>query len=280
MRGREASGCPAGKATRSGSLRDEAQRQLGLVEGPADEADVDAAVLEGLHLLLERELAEDDLDAGRARPEGAEQLGQPADGDRRGVADRDAPRLPRGSAPRLAHADLEGLEHPARVLVERRAGRRQLDAPAESDRRGGTQAPPPAPGSAGSGAVAPSPAGAPPGQNVALRPPRGSSGGGGAPPLSDTPRVSFVANELIGRIDRRAACRRPLHVDRPYRAEAPLHLRRDVDAHRHPGVATILRMPTDIFPDIDIPVISVVWNYTGLPPEEMESGSSPTTSAG
>src|ERR1700733_7666735 len=36
------------------------------------------------------------------------------------------------------------------------------------------------------------------------------------------------------------------------------------------GVATILRMPTDIFPDLDIPVISVVWNYTGLPPEEME----------
>src|SRR6185312_759269 len=36
------------------------------------------------------------------------------------------------------------------------------------------------------------------------------------------------------------------------------------------GVATILRMPTDIFPTIDIPVISVVWNYGGLPPEEME----------
>src|SRR5450631_3280300 len=36
------------------------------------------------------------------------------------------------------------------------------------------------------------------------------------------------------------------------------------------GVFTILRMPTDIFPDIDIPVISVIWNYTGLPPEEME----------
>jgi multidrug efflux pump subunit AcrB len=29
-------------------------------------------------------------------------------------------------------------------------------------------------------------------------------------------------------------------------------------------------MPTDIFPDIDIPVISVVWNYGGLSPEEME----------
>src|SRR5271168_1480891 len=36
------------------------------------------------------------------------------------------------------------------------------------------------------------------------------------------------------------------------------------------GVATIFRMPTDIFPDIDIPVISVVWGYSGLPPEEME----------
>jgi multidrug efflux pump subunit AcrB len=36
------------------------------------------------------------------------------------------------------------------------------------------------------------------------------------------------------------------------------------------GVVTILRMPTDIFPDVDIPVISVVWSYPGLSPEEME----------
>jgi CzcA family heavy metal efflux pump len=28
--------------------------------------------------------------------------------------------------------------------------------------------------------------------------------------------------------------------------------------------------PVDIFPNIDIPVISVIWNYQGLPPEEME----------
>src|SRR6202044_3578893 len=35
------------------------------------------------------------------------------------------------------------------------------------------------------------------------------------------------------------------------------------------GVATILRMPKDIFPDIGIPVISVVWNYSGLPPDDM-----------
>ena len=32
----------------------------------------------------------------------------------------------------------------------------------------------------------------------------------------------------------------------------------------------IPRTPTDIFPDIDIPVISLVWNYAGLQPQEME----------
>jgi len=35
------------------------------------------------------------------------------------------------------------------------------------------------------------------------------------------------------------------------------------------GVASALRTPTDIFPDIRIPVIGVVWQYTGLPPDEM-----------
>src|SRR5580692_658774 len=32
----------------------------------------------------------------------------------------------------------------------------------------------------------------------------------------------------------------------------------------------ILRTPSDIFPEIDIPVIAVVWNYTGMSAEEME----------
>src|SRR5271165_6253960 len=32
----------------------------------------------------------------------------------------------------------------------------------------------------------------------------------------------------------------------------------------------LLRTPTDIFPNINIPVVSVVWNYTGLEPQEME----------
>src|ERR1700730_2040175 len=36
------------------------------------------------------------------------------------------------------------------------------------------------------------------------------------------------------------------------------------------GGIAILRMPTDIFPNIDIPVISVIWNYAGISPEEMD----------
>jgi len=35
------------------------------------------------------------------------------------------------------------------------------------------------------------------------------------------------------------------------------------------GPLAALRTPTDIFPDIRIPVISVVWQYTGMPPDQM-----------
>ncbi len=35
------------------------------------------------------------------------------------------------------------------------------------------------------------------------------------------------------------------------------------------GITVILRTPTDIFPDIDIPVVGVVWAYNGLSPEQM-----------
>ncbi|MHA6203474.1 efflux RND transporter permease subunit [Dyella soli] len=35
------------------------------------------------------------------------------------------------------------------------------------------------------------------------------------------------------------------------------------------GVLTIVRTPKDIFPSINIPVVSVIWNYNGLPPDEM-----------
>jgi multidrug efflux pump subunit AcrB len=35
------------------------------------------------------------------------------------------------------------------------------------------------------------------------------------------------------------------------------------------GPLAILRTPTDIFPNINIPVVSVLWNYTGMDPEQM-----------
>src|SRR5437868_9602396 len=35
------------------------------------------------------------------------------------------------------------------------------------------------------------------------------------------------------------------------------------------GGLAIVRTPTDMFPTIDIPVISIIWNYNGLVPQEM-----------
>src|SRR2546429_3867140 len=36
------------------------------------------------------------------------------------------------------------------------------------------------------------------------------------------------------------------------------------------GSTAIVTMPVDIFPYIDIPIVSVLWVYSGLAPEEME----------
>jgi multidrug efflux pump subunit AcrB len=41
----------------------------------------------------------------------------------------------------------------------------------------------------------------------------------------------------------------------------------------------LLKMPTDVFPEIDIPVISIVWNYGGLPARRWASASRRRTSA-
>ena len=35
------------------------------------------------------------------------------------------------------------------------------------------------------------------------------------------------------------------------------------------GTLAIIRTPKDIFPNINIPVVSVLWNYYGLSPEQM-----------
>jgi multidrug efflux pump subunit AcrB len=37
------------------------------------------------------------------------------------------------------------------------------------------------------------------------------------------------------------------------------------------GVGAALRMPVDIFPEIDIPVVSVVWTYNGISAEDMQN---------
>lgn len=37
------------------------------------------------------------------------------------------------------------------------------------------------------------------------------------------------------------------------------------------GVMAAVRMPTDIFPEINIPVVSVVWTYNGMSPDEMQN---------
>ena len=36
------------------------------------------------------------------------------------------------------------------------------------------------------------------------------------------------------------------------------------------GGLAIVRTPTDIFPVIDIPVVSVLWNYSGVAARDME----------
>jgi multidrug efflux pump subunit AcrB len=37
------------------------------------------------------------------------------------------------------------------------------------------------------------------------------------------------------------------------------------------GTLAVLRMPTDIFPEIDVPVVSVVWTYNGMSAEEIQN---------
>src|SRR5215472_19231159 len=36
------------------------------------------------------------------------------------------------------------------------------------------------------------------------------------------------------------------------------------------GAGAILRMPVDIFPEINIPVVSAVWTYTGMGAQDMK----------
>src|SRR5579871_101222 len=35
------------------------------------------------------------------------------------------------------------------------------------------------------------------------------------------------------------------------------------------GIVSIVRMPADVFPEINIPIVSAIWTYSGVSPEEM-----------
>src|SRR5579863_9060031 len=37
------------------------------------------------------------------------------------------------------------------------------------------------------------------------------------------------------------------------------------------GIGAIFRMPVDIFPEIDIPVVAVVWTYNGMSPQDIQN---------
>src|SRR2546422_9062773 len=37
------------------------------------------------------------------------------------------------------------------------------------------------------------------------------------------------------------------------------------------GAVSVVSMPIDVFPRINIPVVNVIWNYSGLSPTEMQN---------
>jgi multidrug efflux pump subunit AcrA (membrane-fusion protein) len=45
------------------------------------------------------------------------------------------------------------------------------------------------------------------------------------------------------------------------------------------GITAIIAMPSDIFPEIDIPVVTIIWQYTGLTHSPMARPSAPTTAS-
>lgn len=58
-------------------------------------------------------------------------------------------------------------------------------------------------------------------------------------------------------------------MDRPTRSSKALYICSALDLDSDPGAFSIFRTPTDIFPNINIPVVSIVWSYTGLNAQDM-----------
>ena len=58
---------------------------------------------------------------------------------------------------------------------------------------------------------------------------------------------------------------------RPYTVAALLILITLMGVGTWMGVGAALRMPIDIFPEIDIPVVAVVWTYNGMSAEDIQN---------
>ncbi len=59
-------------------------------------------------------------------------------------------------------------------------------------------------------------------------------------------------------------------MDRQTRTQQTLHLHCSGHFNRGPGSHVNRYHTHDIFPDIDIPVVTVIWSYSGLSAKEME----------
>src|SRR5207249_4181035 len=82
----------------------------------------------------------------------------------------------------------------------------------------------------------------------------------GAHPREDRPEIFLVHRDVAGyrRLGR-------LALRRPYTFVVMALLIAVL------GVAAIVTMTVDIFPSINIPVVTVIWNYSGLSPTEMQN---------
>jgi hypothetical protein len=101
----------------------------GIGKGDAAEADVDAPILEGRHLLDRGELEQGEVDPRSRRPEAANYLGQAAVERRGHEAEREAPAT--GVAQPLGHRPdlLDALEDLERLLVDEAASLGQAKRP-------------------------------------------------------------------------------------------------------------------------------------------------------
>ena len=79
---------------------------------------------------------------------------------------------------------------------------------------------------------------------------------------------------------RHSACRRPSAKSWALSlcAEISAHVLRACRPHPVYRRSAIRSMPADIFPEINIPVVTVIWQYTGLTRRRWSSGSPPTAS--